>query len=82
MPKRNAFSGYQDRIAQLEAQVRKYQRQEILKPFVEEFLRNIGVILANTPRAEWPNIANVAFKAAQRKMPAAAEYYDLPKSQG
>lgn len=49
--------------------------RDAMKPFILEFLENLGVILACKPFDEWPSEAKVAFNHTQRKIPVGAEIY-------
>jgi hypothetical protein len=51
------------------------RNEQQVQPFVDELLKNIGVLLMVTPMNEWPDVAKAAFKAASKDMPTLAHLY-------
>lgn len=78
---RSPFQGYKDRIKELETRLKEKEQYEAIKPFIKEFLQNIGVVLAYTKYSAWPELVKIAFKQAAKDAPTAAYIYKqrLPK---
>lgn len=73
--KRNAWAIKNTEIAFLKEQIQDYRNKEVLKPFVDDFLAQLGTLLAYTPMDKWPKEAILAFKYAERKAPTTAFLY-------
>ncbi len=69
-----------------EKQLTAIQSKELQQPFVDEFLLNIGTLLALAPKANWEKdaatIIRISFDAARKKFPPSAFEYlnNLPET--
>lgn len=75
--------GQEIEITKLKAELEEWKAQAILEPFVREFLQSIGVVLAQTPMAAWPEFAQTIYEYHRRKSSAyVAQLYEsrLPKT--
>jgi len=62
-------------------ELKRFQTREALKPFVDEMLNGIGIILCTTPFDKWPKIAQDAFHFYSASYPVPSKIYkeNLPK---
>lgn len=58
-----------------ESQLDDIRLMAILAPFTKDLCNSIGLILANTPYSQWPQVARVAFDYAARQTPTTAGIY-------
>jgi hypothetical protein len=84
MPKvgqRNAFTRYEEIIAELKKQLQDERDNKALKQFTDSLSAGIITILALKPYEQWPEVAKIAFKYNEAQMPTAAWLYKskLPK---
>lgn len=63
------------RLRQIESRVRESKEFEMVAPFTELFIENVGVMLATIPRDQWPSWVNTAFNHAAGKFPHGAMIY-------
>lgn len=63
------------------ARLEQIQRAEAMRPFVTEAINSLGMLLANKPFKDWPDIAKLAYKHAGKGMPTGYALYmqHLPK---
>ena len=63
------------RLRSIESRVRESKEIELVGPFTELFLENVGVMLATMPRDQWPSWVDTAFNHAAGKFPLGARIY-------
>jgi hypothetical protein len=51
-------------LEQIEKRLKELETAKLLEEPINKFLNNIGIILANTPKEQWPIIANIALNDA------------------
>lgn len=63
------------RLRAIEQKMNEHRDNATVGPFVQLFIENVGLILANMPRSEWPTWANTAFNHAAGKYPLGASIF-------
>lgn len=73
--KRHPMQVKNDEIKRLQAEIEVLRDQKIVHQFANAMLENIGIILAHKPFSEWPELAKIAYRHAERKQEVAAFIY-------
>lgn len=73
--RRGAFTSRDEEIERLRNRLEDHESAKRLKPFIDEFLTNLGMVLAYTPFESWPPIVKAAFNAAGDRAPTARHEY-------
>lgn len=63
------------RLVSESKQLAELKENESITPFVNEFVKSVGMLLAYTPFSEWPQMCKTAFEYASKSAPTAARIY-------